>query len=77
MFEDKNVSAKSIEIDITYLESTIFILFELAFQLKPNRRKNMEDYDFNPNRSAEIAVGAFIALLAIGVVKVIVQSLLD
>lgn len=38
----------------------------------------MEDFeDFNPNRSAEIAVGAFIALLAIGVVKVIVQSLLD
>jgi len=36
------------------------------------------DYDeFNPNRSAEIAVGAFVALLAIGVVKVIVQSLLD
>ena len=42
------------------------------------RRKSMEDYeDFNPNRSAEVAVGAFIALLAIGVVKIIVQSLLD
>ncbi len=38
----------------------------------------MEDFDeFNPNRSAEIAVGAFVALLAIGVVKVIVQSLLN
>ena len=40
--------------------------------------ENTMDYDeFNPNRSAEIAVGAFVALLAIGVIKVIVQSLLD
>jgi len=46
--------------------------------LKPNRRTIMEDFDeFNPNRCAEIAVGAFVALLAIGVVKVIAQSLLN
>ena len=38
----------------------------------------MEDFDeFNPNRCAEVAVGAFVALLAIGVVKVIAQSLLN
>ena len=38
----------------------------------------MEDFDeFNPNRCAEVAVGTFVALLAIGVVKVIAQSLLN
>jgi hypothetical protein len=49
------------------------------FQLKPLQEKNfMNDYDeFNPTRCAEVAAGAFVALLAIGVVKVIVQSLLN
>ena len=38
----------------------------------------MEDFDeFNPTRCAEVAAGAFVALLAIGVGKVIVQSLLN
>ena len=37
----------------------------------------MEYDEFNLDRSAEVAVGAFIALLAIGVVKVIAQSLLN
>ena len=47
-------------------------------KLISNRRKIMDDFDeFNPNRCAEVAVGAFVALLAIGVVKVIAQSLLN
>lgn len=38
----------------------------------------MNNYDeFNSTRSAEIAVGAFVAMLAIGVIKVVIQSLLD
>ena len=72
------MSIENAKIDITYLVSAIIILSELTFNLKPTGENIMEDFDeFNPNRSAEIAVGAFVALLAIGVVKVIVQSLLN
>ena len=34
------------------------------------------DTDFNPTRAAEVAVGAFIALVAVGTLKVIFNSLL-
>lgn len=38
----------------------------------------MNNYDeFKPTRSAEIAVGTFVAMIAIGVMKVVIQSLLD
>ena len=32
--------------------------------------------DFDPTRAAEVAVGAFIALVAVGTLKVILNSLL-
>ena len=38
----------------------------------------MINYDeFSPTRSAEIAAGAFAAMLAIGVIKLVIRSLLD
>lgn len=33
--------------------------------------------EFNVNRSVEVAVGAFIALLAIGLVKVVAQTVME
>ena len=36
-----------------------------------------QETEFNPTRTAEIAIGAFIAMLAIGAIKVIVSSLAD
>ena len=72
------MSIENAKIDITYLVSAIIILSELTFNLKPTGENIMEDFDeFNPTRCAEVAAGAFVALLAIGVVKVIVQSLLN
>jgi hypothetical protein len=38
---------------------------------------NINSDEFNVNRSAEIAVGTFIALLAIGLVKVLAQTLIE
>ena len=32
--------------------------------------------DFDPTRAVEVAVGAFIALVAVGILKVILNSLL-
>ena len=36
-----------------------------------------KETEFSPARTAEVALGAFLALLAIGVIKVIAQSLLN
>ncbi len=33
--------------------------------------------EFNVNRSVEVAVGAFIAMLAIGAIKVVAQALME
>lgn len=38
---------------------------------------NINPDEFNVNRSTEVAVGAFIAMLAIGLVKVVAQTLME